>query len=293
MPDGAPSSITIRAFAKVNLILRIGAPVPSGDRAGYHPICSWFHGVGLHDVLVAAHAPQSAHTIMWDDGRPVDWDPGTDLVVRAHRALEAHVGRELPTSIVCLKSIPSGAGLGGGSSDAAAALVAISTLHALDLDEPALARLGASLGSDIPYFLDLDAMRDGRPPRPALVSGFGERIERLDPLDSDITLVAPPFGCATGPVYRAFDDLDPAPLDEPSVRAAAMSPQTDPSVWTNDLEPAACVIEPRLRELLDSIRGTHPHAIMTGSGSTIVVPGAAPGIESRAPGCAIHRTRLC
>lgn len=291
MPVGEPRSITLRAFAKVNLILRVGSPVGSGDRAGFHPICSWFHSVGIHDVLVVSQAPESAHVVMWDDGEPVSWDIGTDLVVRAHRALEAHVGRALPSSIVCVKSIPSGGGLGGGSSDAACALIALNEIHGLGLDTPELARIGASLGSDIPYFIDPEGVLDGRAPRAAIVSGFGERIERIDPIDSEITLIAPPFGCATGEVYRAFDALEHSPIDERDVRDRAG--RADPEGWTNDLEAPACVVEPRLRELLDTIREVHPEVMVTGSGSTIVVPGSSPGIEELAPGCAVHRTNLC
>lgn len=286
-------SITLRAHAKINLILRVGAPIDAGERAGFHPICSWFHCVALHDVLVATRSSESAHTIMWDDGSPVGWDPGTDLIVRAHRAIEAHAGRALPASIVCMKSIPAGGGLGGGSSDAAATLIALNTLHDLGLDGRALAQIGASLGSDIPFFIDPGSLALGQPPRPAIVSGVGERIERVRARETEITLVAPPYGCSTGSVYRAFDGLEHAPIDGSAVHNAAMRDELDPSVWINDLEASACVVEPRLGGLLDSIRSGHPHAMVSGSGSTIVVPGPAPDIDALAPGCAIHRTRLC
>jgi 4-diphosphocytidyl-2-C-methyl-D-erythritol kinase len=141
------------------------------------------------------------------------------------------------------KRIPPGAGLGGGSSDAAA------VLRWAGIDD---SQLAARLGADVPFCL-----RGGR----ARVTGVGERIEPLSFEARTFTLVIPPFGCATVDVYRAWDDLG--------------GPHGPGS---NDLEPAALVVEPRLAVWRDSLAAAteeEPH--LAGSGSTWFVEGEFPG----------------
>lgn len=141
------------------------------------------------------------------------------------------------------KRIPIGGGLGGGSTDAAA------VLRWGGVDDVAVA---VRLGADVPFCL-----RGGR----ALVRGVGEQIEALPFEPRAFTLVMPPFGCSTVAVYRAWDDLGgPTGTDG------------------NDLEPAALVVEPRLKEWRDRLAdatGRTPR--LAGSGSTWFVEGAFPG----------------
>jgi 4-diphosphocytidyl-2-C-methyl-D-erythritol kinase len=163
--------------------------------------------------------------------------PEANLV---HRAL-ALVGRPAAARIV--KRIPPGAGLGGGSSDAAAVL-----RWAGLTDLAAAARLGA----DVPFCLV-----GGR----ARVRGIGEQVEPLAFEARTLTLLTPPFGCSTVAVYGAWDDLG-----GPS------------SARGNDLEPAALAVEPRLarwRDRLSELSGQEPR--LAGSGSTWFVEGAYPG----------------
>jgi 4-diphosphocytidyl-2-C-methyl-D-erythritol kinase len=141
------------------------------------------------------------------------------------------------------KRIPLGGGLGGGSTDAAA------VLRWGGVDDVAVA---VRLGADVPFCL-----RGGR----ALVRGVGEQIEPLPFEPRAFTLVMPPFGCSTLAVYRAWDDLGgPTGADG------------------NDLEPAALVVEPRLKEWRDRLAGaTGRTPRLAGSGSTWFVEGAFPG----------------
>jgi 4-diphosphocytidyl-2-C-methyl-D-erythritol kinase len=141
------------------------------------------------------------------------------------------------------KRIPPGAGLGGGSSDAAAVL-RWAGVHDLDL--------AARLGADVPFCLV-----GGR----ARVGGIGEVVEPLAPEPRVLTLLTPPFGCSTVEVYRAWDRLG--------------GPRGDAG---NDLEPAALAVEPRLaayRDRLAEASGQRPR--LAGSGSTWFVDGAHPG----------------
>jgi 4-diphosphocytidyl-2-C-methyl-D-erythritol kinase len=161
----------------------------------------------------------------------------TNLVIRALQAVDRRAHVHLT------KRIPSGAGLGGGSADAAAVL---RWAGCADLE------LAAGLGADVPF-----CVVGGR----ARVTGIGERVEPLEHLDLTFTLLTPPLRCSTAAVYRAWDDL---------------GGPTGPGA--NDLEPAALAVVPELgawRDRLQAATGQVP--VLAGSGSTWFVEGAHPG----------------
>jgi len=279
-----PDAITLHAHAKLNLALAVGPPVPGGPAAGMHPVASWMTAIDLADTVAVRRlntGDPSRHTVRWHDGRPVDWATGDDLAVRAHRALETEKG-PLPAEIEVTKRIPAGGGLGGGSSDAAAFLRALNHLFDLDTPPDDLARLAAALGSDIPFFIDrLDDPHAA--PRPAFVTGLGERIERLPPIDPashEILLISPPFGCPTGAVYRAFDDDPPDTFREHAVDDLARSGTIDPESLFNDLAAPAERVEPRLARLRRDLAKTLGLPVhVSGSGSTLFVIVPGPGAE--------------
>src|SRR5690606_37624862 len=143
----------------------------------------------------------------------IDWPLTADLAYRAHRAVEQATGRTLPVAVTLRKRIPAGAGLGGGSADAAGMIVALDRLFDLDLSPPTRQQLAAALGSDVVFALE--ALHGQAS---CLVAGVGDTLTPLPqekPLH--VALALPNFGCATGPVYRAFDAL-------PADRRAAWSP---------------------------------------------------------------------
>jgi 4-diphosphocytidyl-2-C-methyl-D-erythritol kinase len=264
-------------FAKVNLALAVGRP--EGPK-GYHPISSWMACVDLRDdlhLLALDPSRASRYAILWHDDAPkrtdIDWPITKDLAVRAQHALEERIGRRLTIQLKMEKRVPVGAGMGGGSSDAAAMLLALRDLYALDLDDAALREVAMTLGSDIAYFIDSDAM-----PRPAIVEGFGDRIERVEPSGRSrwLTMLFPPFGCDTAAVYRAFDDLsghDHELLDD-EVRALATGGggDIDGVALFNDLARAACAVQPRLGELrAEAARSADSPVHVTGSGSALFI----------------------
>lgn len=303
-------TISVRAHAKLNLALWVGAPVeaPGSLAHGYHPICSWFHCVDLCDrvTLTRLDAAPSAHEIGWvrpDGGIDgVEWSIEDDLCVRAHRALEARAGRELPCRVVARKSIPAGGGLGGGSSDAAAVLMGLDALFGLGLGEDGLREVAMTLGSDIAFFIDAGIAGGDEPPRPAIVGGMGERIERLarPHAGTQITLIFPPFGCGTGAVYRAFDAglADRADTDENGperVRELAGAGSIDAERLFNDLAPAAEAVEGRLADLRRALTdGLGRPVLVSGSGSTLFVIGPVDRarLGALAPGCRAVATTL-
>ena len=184
-----------------------------------------------------------------ETGAPLDvGPPGDNLVRRALELLAAHdPSLRQRVDVVLAKRIPAGAGLGGGSSDAAAVL-----RWGGWTGTPEQLLRAAELGADVPFCLV-----GGR----ARVTGIGEVVEPLPFLPLELTLVLPPFGCSTPAVYRAWDDLGGPTADGP-----------------NDLEPAALVVEPRLAEWRDRLGdATGMVPTLAGSGSTWFVEGAFPG----------------
>lgn len=260
----------VRAPAKINLALTV-APPRQAD--GLHPICSWFVPVDLADDLVVerlAPGRPSRYDITWaaDAPRPtpIDWTIEKDLAVRAHRLLETEVGRALPVSLRLAKRIPVGGGLGGGSSDAAAMLRALVSLFEAPIAAERLRALALRLGSDVPFFLQ-------NPPSPAIVEGVGESITPTPRVEGRVVLIVPPFGCATGAVYKAFDARPPGPFRAADVHRMATSGRIDGAPLFNDLAPAAEAVEPRLAEARQRAEAAIAGRIhLTGSGSTLFVP---------------------
>lgn len=278
MIEPMPPALVQPAFAKINLALGVAAPLPAGHpRAGFHEIASWMAPLRLHDdVVIERCSPaERAFSVEWaaDAPRPtpIDWPHDRDLAFRAWRLLETETGVAMNCRITVRKRIPVGGGLGGGSSDAAACLLALSELFAPSTARERLRTLGATLGSDVPFFID-----DGEataPPRSAIVTGLGDTIERVPTQVAAACLFIPPFGCPTGQVYRAFDAL--AGRDERKdaqtcrVRDLASSDAPlESRPLFNDLAAAAEAVAPELaglRRRLAETLGVPVH--VTGSGS--------------------------
>ncbi|MBX3410449.1 MAG: hypothetical protein KF859_11255 [Phycisphaeraceae bacterium] len=299
--------LSLAAHAKINLCLSVGGPVPPRN---FHPIASLFVCIDLHDTLTIEPLPggsESIHEISWapDAPRPtpIDWPREKDLAVRAHRALEALARRPLPVRMTLHKRIPVGGGLGGGSADAGAALIAIRDAFSLPFSHHDLRTIGAALGSDVPFFVD----DHPGPPRAAVVSGFGEEIERLNaPLAGDMLLAVPPFGCPTPAVYKAFD-ADPARIASAPDRARvvacaeALSRKDTPLHMVdlfNDLGSPAEAVSPALAQLrahLSTAYATMFH--ITGSGSCMFAPmpsgmGSLPVHTHASAGVTLLKARL-
>jgi len=231
--------VTLTAPAKVTLSLRV-----VGVRSdGYHLIEAEMVTVDLCDTVEVSGLsdPEASTTVEVVDAgtsRASAVPAGPDNLVAA--ALDL-AGRR--AAVRLYKRIPPGAGLGGGSSDAAA------VLRWAGMNDP---ERTVSIGADVPF-----CVVGGR----ARVSGIGEQVDPLDHVDGVLTLATPAFGCSTPAVYSAWDRLGGPVADGP-----------------NDLEAAALAVEPRLapwRDELGSSTGCTP--VLAGSGSTWFVVGAHPG----------------
>ncbi len=259
--------LLVQAPAKLNLALSVGAP----NSSGMHPISSWMVTVDLFDdlhleTLPAEHFSLFANTWNADamHRSEIDWPIAKDLVHRAHLAMERLVGRDLPVKCRIEKRIPIGGGLGGGSSDAAAMLRGLNELFALGISASELERLGATLGSDVPFLV-----RGGS----AIVGGLGEVLEPLPHPDAlHATLIFPGVACPTGPVYKEFDSQRGAKLDEPRVRELASRATLAPDAPFNDLALAAQRIAPAIADDIEEIQSLVELPVhVSGSGSSLFV----------------------
>jgi len=232
-PGSAEPVVTVEAPAKLTLTLRVTGVRPDG----YHLLDAEMVTLDLADTL--EFGPGDGLEVSGDDAAQTL--AGSDNLVC--QALMA-VGRRAEVRLE--KRIPTGAGLGGGSADAAAVL---RWAGVSDLD------VAARLGADVPFCLV-----GGR----ARVTGVGEQVEPLpfeDVAGRAHTLLTPPFRVLTPLVYRTWDRLGGPTADGP-----------------NDLEPAALVLEPRLAEWRDRLGdATGQEPVLAGSGGTWFVPGAYPG----------------
>ena len=196
------SSIALPARAKVNLDLEVVRRLPDG----MHELRTWMQAIELHDLLTAEPAEQTSLTTT---GFALAAGV-TNTVLSAHNAVEAAVERELPTSYRLHKRIPPGSGLGGASSDAAAAMRALASLYRLDVD---LKPLAARVGADVTFFL-----RGGA----ALIEGVGDRVTPIEVERSWFAIAWPGIELSTAAVYEAWDQLDPAQATGPNqLRVAA------------------------------------------------------------------------
>ena len=251
--------LAAQAFAKVNRSLVVLGRRPDG----FHELDTVFQAVGLCDRLT--FEPADGLTLEVDD--PSVPSGAENLVVRAAWALAAAAGVAARAAITLEKRIPSGGGLGGGSSDAAVALLGLDALWRLGLPLDRLAAIGATLGSDVPFFLFGGTARG---------LGRGERVEPLPDLPPrGVVLVMPPFPVATPLVFGR--------LGAPEWDGSAPEREEGGVPDRNDLEPAAEALFPALRAVRESLAAAGAEqARLSGSGSTVFGLFPDPGAASEA-----------
>ena len=217
-------TLVVPARAKLNLDLE----VLSRGTDGFHQIKTRLQAIALHDLLELTPANRTTFAAT---GLTVPHQQNNS-VLKAHAALEQVAARKLPTRFDLHKRIPSGAGLGGASSDAAAALRGLKAIHGLKVD---LDEIAASVGADVPFFL-----KGGT----ALAEGHGERLTKLPDGNGCFAIAWPGIELLTANVYRAWDEVKG---DGP-----------------NQLHRAALQVAPKLQDFATRLG---PKWQMTGSGS--------------------------
>ena len=244
------------APAKINLWLRIFEP----DTTGYHPLDTLFCALELADeITITAGDAGLALTVTGIDVGPTD----RNLAYRAAEEFFRTTGLPPKAAIQLKKNIPAGAGLGGGSSDAATVLRALNEMHGSVLPAADIFAMAARLGSDVAFFLCGSSL--------AHATGRGELLQPLPPLDRKPVIVAvPDFAIATADAYRWLDEA----------RAFSEKAETEsrlPASWDdveketqNDLETVVFQQHPVLRELKQALISSGARiALLSGSGSTL------------------------
>ncbi len=263
---GLRSLYDVAAPAKLNLFLHV-----VGRRAdGYHLLQSVFVLIDWCDTL---HFERRA------DGRLARHDlgaalPDDDLCLRAARLLQAESGTSLGADISIEKNVPWGAGMGGGSSDAASTLLALNRLWGLNLPRERLAALGLKLGADVPFFIG---------GHNAFVEGIGERLTPLPVPRAWFAVVKPPAAIATSAIFGS-------PLlvrNTEAVILAGFLADTAGGFGRNDLQAPAeahCAEVGVAREILQRRFG---NARMTGSGSAVFARAGSMGTNGAEPTAAM------
>ena len=247
----------LAAHAKINLTLEVLGTRPDG----YHDLRSVVTTIPLHDDVELWDAPTGEVTVeMTGDGMEVPRVPcEANLAVRAARALQEACGVVCGVRIRIVKRIPAGAGLGGGSADAAAVLNGLNELWGLKLPKEQLCAIGAEVGSDVPALV-LGGV--------VLMEGRGERVR---PLERRARGARPTAGGLR--VVRPFDDhfvLRIPPVNASTARVYAEFRPEDCGKFRNDLQPAASRLYPVIAEMIAEMEAEGLENVqMTGSGSAV------------------------
>lgn len=250
-----------RAPGKVNLCLLVGAPRAED---GLHPLVSIVQPVDLADELTfaPAHSGDTATRSSLTARRPADTVicpgvTGENLAARALAEFRRRTGWDAPPRTLMIhKRLPIAAGMGGGSSDAAAAL----RLAAADSGIPIPDELPMQLGADVPVLL--------RPAR-SLMTGAGEYVELLGGDKPPLVVLPLDATLSTAAVYRAFDDFG-TPRSAAELIAAAARIRGGELAYVNDLEPVARRLCPAIDPALEALhRAGVEHPMVTGSGPTV------------------------
>lgn len=268
------TSVTARAPAKVNLELAVGSLRPDG----YHDVATAYHAISLYDEVIATAADELSVSLSGQPGVALDEVPvnGTNLAAAAAAALAERVGRDPDVALHITKSIPVAGGMAGGSADAAAALLACSTLWHTGLSRAELAEVAATLGSDVPF-----SLMGGT----ALGTGRGEVLSPVLARGTFSWVVAiAERGLSTAEVYAECDRLrgqrrvpDPAVSDALMAALRKGDPDTLGDALRNDLQDAALSLRPELSDTLDTgLAAGALGGIVSGSGPSVVLLARGP-----------------
>ncbi|MBQ7486082.1 MAG: 4-(cytidine 5'-diphospho)-2-C-methyl-D-erythritol kinase [Clostridia bacterium] len=264
--------LKVTARAKVNWTLDVLGTLPNG----YHELDMLLSSVTLSDQMEICES-DSLTLSLGNAGSSFVPDDGKNLVLKAARLLQDETGIKTGAAISLQKNIPVGAGMGGGSSDAAAALLALNRLWHCGLSPDDLSRIGLRVGADVPYCLHGGLCR---------VQGIGEKVIPL-PMARSIHLITiqPGRGLSTKEVFESLSEDGIRPEDRPrndeAERALAEGNIRElVRSMGNVLQPVSVSKRPRLRQALQDLRDSGAiGAQMTGSGSVVY------GVYSNAQKC--------
>ncbi|HSR13227.1 MAG TPA: 4-(cytidine 5'-diphospho)-2-C-methyl-D-erythritol kinase [Thermodesulfobacteriota bacterium] len=245
----------VQSPAKVNLHLEVLEKRPDG----YHDIQTLMHRIDLMDEIEIRAEGEGIRLIADGEGVPGD---ERNLIWKAARLFCRETGAPEGFEIRCRKAIPAGAGLGGGSGNAASVLMALNELLKTGAEEKFLMEMGARLGADVPFFIFR---------RPALARGKGEVLTPIAmPSPLWFLLLFPPFGISTAWAYETYDKMSPGKKTGTPIKDAYRSVGDLLPILKNDLELPAMCLHPEIGAMKEEmLRRGAAGALMTGSGSAL------------------------
>ncbi|XP_062082390.1 4-diphosphocytidyl-2-C-methyl-D-erythritol kinase, chloroplastic/chromoplastic isoform X2 [Humulus lupulus] len=251
------SRLTLFSPCKINVFLRI----TSKREDGYHDLASLFHVISLGDVLKFSLSPSTKKDSLSTNASGVPLDD-RNLIIKALNLYRKKTGTNKYFWIHLDKKVPTGAGLGGGSSNAATALWAANQFNGCLVTEKELQKWSSEIGSDIPFFFSQGA---------AYCTGRGEVVQDIlppVPLNIPMVLIKPPEACSTAEVYKCLK-LDKTSKSDPlQLLNKISSDGISQDVCINDLEPPAFEVLPSLKRLKQRIiaasRGQYDAVFMSG-----------------------------
>ena len=255
--------------AKVNLVLAVGEK----QESGFHEVQTIMHSLALHDTLSMRRFDDEGSgdglQVMLKCESSFTIDPllikaEENIAYKAVVELAKALGRTQDETIEMIlnKVIPAEAGLGGGSSNAAAALAGAATLWGVGMEDERVQEVASRLGADVSFFLKGGCAR---------LSGKGDVFEaQLEPCSGFVLLVRPDAGVSTGKAYAAFDEDPVLPSSEYLSSIAALDAAADVSLY-NNLEKAACSVTPVVAQVLEWGRAAagEENVVLCGSGSAV------------------------
>lgn len=269
--EGLPmkNATKIISPAKVNLVLAVGEK----QESGFHEVQTIMHSLALHDTLSMRRFDDEGSgdglQVMLKCESSFTIDPllikaEENIAYKAVVELAKALGRTQDETIEMIlnKVIPAEAGLGGGSSNAAAALVGAATLWGVGVEDERVQEVASRLGADVSFFLKGGCAR---------LSGKGDVFEaQLEPRSGFVLLVRPDAGVSTGKAYAAFDEDPVLPSSEYLSSIAALDAAADVSLY-NNLEKAACSVTPVVAQALEWGRAAagEENVVLCGSGSAV------------------------
>ncbi|KAL8055656.1 hypothetical protein ABFX02_04G069400 [Erythranthe guttata] len=259
--------LTLFSPCKINVFLRI-----TGKRAdGFHDLASLFHVISLGDKIKFSLSPSKSTDRLTTNAPGVPLDD-KNLIIKALNLFRRKTGTDKYFWIHLDKKVPTGAGLGGGSSNAATALWAANQFSGCVATEKDLQDWSSEIGSDIPFFFSHGA---------AYCTGRGEVVEDIPPpvpIDTPMVLIKPQEACSTAEVYKRLRLDQMSQIDPLTLLEKISNSGISQDVCVNDLEAPAFEVLPSLKRLKQRIaaagRGQYDAVFMSGSGSTIVAVGS-------------------
>lgn len=234
--------------AKINRMLR----VIRREENGYHYLQTVFQFTDLFDEIGFKVTDDSEIVFNYDH---VDFSLEEDLIYRAIMALKEYSHTDKGITIDLIKHLPMGAGIGGGSSNAATTLVVLNTLWELNLPETTLLEIGSRLGADVPIFIY---------GRSAWAEGIGEKLTPLDVAEEEFILINPGIHISTKLIFES--------THLPRNSTLMTEQYFDASRAINDCLPAIYHHYPKMREIMDALDELALNPYITGTGSCIFVP---------------------